>query len=1353
MSSSAITEPQITAWSDGHGNIVLTDGVAGDQILLDGMMSTPGDGISKVQFADGSSITAAQLILMATTGTAGADALIGGPGSEVFDGKGGADYEQGNGGNDTFVFNSGYGGLEINETGSTGAVLQLGSSIASTSLAGRGDGRGDLILSDGTTGDAITIDGMMSSSAWGVDSVQFANGASWTRAQLLNLATTGTMGSDRLYGSAESQVFDGKGGADYEQGNSGSDNFVFANGYGALEISESQLTRGSYLQLTGITQTALRAYGTATGNLVLTDATPRDQITLDGMLTSVQNGIQGVEFGGGLSYTRAQLINLATTGTTGADTLYGSSEADVFDGKGGNDYEQGNGGDDTFLFSQSYGTLEINEVNGTNSFLQLSSGITSTQITLTNDGSGNLLLTDGGDRIKLDNMLGSTTSGVSAIEFATGSTWAATQIRTAVANSAVPSFTFVTGSSSSDTLVGTSGPQTFDGEGGGDLERGAGGADSFIYNAGYGQLEINEGIGSGAANTSRLVFGPGITASNIQVSEDASNNIYITDGVAGDRIKLDNMLARNETNALQNGVSELLFSDGTTRTYQQIINLVTTGTSSGETLYGGGGAETFDGGGGNDLQIGGGGDDTFIYRPGYGHLEINESASGSATGAILQLLASSGGSGTIPSQVTITSNAAGTIFLTDRTSGDQVQIDGMANLQSGVASFGVSEIHFTNGTVWYQQQILDMATTGTSNGQTLYGGDGGDTFDSKGLAHFEVGRGLSDTFIYRAGYGNLEITENSPGATGSVLELQVSSSGSAILPSQVLVTSDNAGDIILTDGITNDRLQIDNMANLRSGVPTYGVSEIEFSNGTVWNRQQVLDLATTGTSNADTLYGSASGDTFDGKGGTDTEIGRSASDVFVYKAGYGALTIQETLSNIGPNGTILQISGVNESQIGVASDASGTIHIAGGISTDRITIIGMADSYSGFPIYGIGGIQFADGTVWDRQQVFDLATTGTNNSDTLYGSAFGDTFDGKGGLDTEIGQSNSDVFVYKADYGKLTIQETLSNIGPNGTVLQISGISESQIGARSDASGTIHITDGISTDGITIQGMADSYSGYPIYGIGEIEFADGTVWGRQQIFDLATTGTSNSETLYGSAFGDTFDGKGGTDKEIGQSNLDTFIYKSGYGSLDIQETLTSIGSNNTILALGAGITETNIVVTYDGAGNIYLADGRTGDSVKIDNMENTYSGYPLNGVGEIQFSDGTVWSRQQVLNAASPGSGGNAIRAKLPVAAGSGADPQPRTADASAHATISNLAAASGMTFLSAAAVSSETDLTKPLSASGAGPALDYAYTAQPAYLSWAQPEADVAGSSMVSLMGSEHLIDRHVLGLGGQHH
>src|SRR5438067_112438 len=98
-----------------NGNdIYLTDGA--DQIRLDGMADGSGqNGVAQVQFADGTVWTATQIIssartISATTYTLSLhDALP----IYFFDGGPGVRYEQSNGGADTFLFNQGYGHLEI----------------------------------------------------------------------------------------------------------------------------------------------------------------------------------------------------------------------------------------------------------------------------------------------------------------------------------------------------------------------------------------------------------------------------------------------------------------------------------------------------------------------------------------------------------------------------------------------------------------------------------------------------------------------------------------------------------------------------------------------------------------------------------------------------------------------------------------------------------------------------------------------------------------------------------------------------------------------------------------------------------------------------------------------------------------------------------------------------------------------------------------------------------------------------------------------------------------------------------------------------------------------------------------
>ena len=107
--------------------------------------------MQSIDFADGTTWTRQDLIDEEVTGTTGADTLYGSSGADTFDGKGGGDYENGEGGNDTFVFNSGYGHLEIAEGGSsTASVLQLGTGINPSDVKVTGDGY-NLLLTDGVS--------------------------------------------------------------------------------------------------------------------------------------------------------------------------------------------------------------------------------------------------------------------------------------------------------------------------------------------------------------------------------------------------------------------------------------------------------------------------------------------------------------------------------------------------------------------------------------------------------------------------------------------------------------------------------------------------------------------------------------------------------------------------------------------------------------------------------------------------------------------------------------------------------------------------------------------------------------------------------------------------------------------------------------------------------------------------------------------------------------------------------------------------------------------------------------------------------------------------------------------------
>ena len=386
-------------------------------------------------------------------------------------------------------------------------------------------------------------------------------------------------------------------------------------------------------------------------------------------------------------------------------------------------------------------------------------------------------------------------------------------------------------------LYGTAGADTFDTVGA-NYEQGNGGADVFVYRVGRGALEINADANA-ATTTSVLQMGPGITASQISVTSDSSGNLYLTDGVSGDQVKLDNQLNNGYFGANEYGVATVNFADGTVWTRQQLLDLATTGTAANTLMHGTAAANVFDSKGLARYAQGRGGADTFIYKTGYGQLEIDADANAATTTAVLQMDA-----GISASQVSITKDSSGNLYLADGVSGDQIKLDRQLNSgYYGANEYGVATVNFADGTVWTRQQLATMAATGGSAlSQSIVGTSGTDTLDSQGHYRYATGNGGADMFIYNSGYGQLEISEYNSGAVSTAV-LQM---GTGISASQISVTS-NGNDVYITDGVIGDRIRLVNQLSNTS----YGVAAVNFADGTSWTRQQLLTMATANTALTD----------------------------------------------------------------------------------------------------------------------------------------------------------------------------------------------------------------------------------------------------------------------------------------------------------------------------------------------------------------------------------------------------------------------------------------------------------------------------------------------------------------------
>ncbi|PEH83617.1 calcium-binding protein [Burkholderia gladioli] len=503
-----------------------------------------------------------------------------------------------------------------------------------------------------------------------------------------------------------------------------------------------------------------------------------------------------------------------------------------------------------------------------------------------------------------------------------------------------------------------------------------------------------------------------------------------------------------------------------------------------------------------------------------------------------------------------------------------------------------------------------------TNGSISLSRDGGAYYVDGGPGVDEIyGGGGADTFIFNQGYGRLRIYENQSTdlSSGTVLKL-----GKGLDPSTITVTTNN-GDVIIRQG--TDRITLSNMADYPDH---YGVSQIQFADGTVWTAEELVAKARfiNGTSENDLLDGSFHGDVFDGKGGNDEIYGRGGTDTFIFNQGYGRLRIYENQSTDLSSGTVLKLGkGLDPSTVTVTTN-NGDVVIRQG--TDRITLSNMAD----YPDhYGVSQIQFADGTVWTAEELVAKARfiNGTSENDLLDGSFHGDVFDGKGGNDEIYGRGGTDTFIFNQGYGRLRIYENQSTDLSSGTVLKLGkGLDPSTVTVTTN-NGDVIIRQ--STDRITLSNMAD----YPDhYGVSQIQFADGTVWTAEELVAKARfiNGTSENDSLDGSFHGDVFDGKGGNDEIYGGGGADTFIFNQGNGRLRIYENQPTDLSSGTILKLGKGLDPSTVTVTTNN-GDVIIRQGT--DRITLSNMADYPDHY---GVSQVQFADGTIWTAEQLINLA-----------------------------------------------------------------------------------------------------------------------
>ncbi|MCX7155038.1 MAG: hypothetical protein NTW45_01170, partial [Rhodocyclales bacterium] len=1171
------------------GDVTVTRDADGVHLTLSGddgsirILQQPGEAsLPVVEFADGTrwneSVFAA--VPLYVTGTDGKDTLVGTAGRDIMDGGAGSDTITGGAGDDVFLFGRGDGAdtLYLQATGASDQdLIRFKLGVAPEDLAFSLDFSG-LRISIANSSDSILIAGQFGQQA--MPRVEFADGTMW----------------------------------------------------GASVLQEA---RNSIL-------------GTANGET-----------------------LRGTNY--------ADLLR----GLAGNDQLYGGAGSDILDGGAGNDLLASEAGDDIYLFGRGDGVdgVFVTTGSGGTDTLRLKPGVASGDVTLVKYFGGyKLTINDSGDSIQLG-------SGVplTRVEFADGTVW----------GSAVLAATLngILGTSGNDNLTGTAGndylagwagadniyagagDDVLDGGIGNDYLAGYAGNDTFIVGRGLGSDQISSFNAPGNVDTVR--FTAGVSASDLAVGR-TYDNLTLTIKDTGETISVLGWFSESSP-------ARVAFADGSVLDEAMLRSTVAhvLGTPSGDgligtsgpdlieglagndTLSGNAGDDTLDGGIGNDWMDGGTGQDTYIVGRGLGSDTINFYQADSD----------------VEDRIAF-SNVRSDEVSAERWFGDSLRITindtGEAVTAQGWFGAGQSSVAtFADGVAWdfAETENTTMRTLGSPGDDRLYGnatantlqglggmdaiyGFAGDDILIGGTGNDSLYGGAgSDSYLFSPGDGMDWISEyNNESAPGDADTLRFSA---GIAPEDVIGMR-YGDDILLMVESSGEGV---NLAGVSAG---WGhAPEVVFADGTAMSATSLvaesLPAVSTvqadyfdgnnslgGTEGADAILGMAGGDWLWGYGGDDYLaggvgddylFGGFGNDTFVVGRGLGSDSIATYDAGIADMDTVRFAADVAASDV-TASRRDNNLCLTI-YDTGEVTTI-----WDWFSADAVPRVTFSDGTVWDRTAINAMTSRmiGTDGPDQLYGTAGDDVLIGGPGDDLLAGEAGNDIYVVSPGDGNDRISQTGSVAGDHDVVRFTTGIAPTDVAVLRQGNDLVLAPS--TGDRIVLESWFGG-EGATQERISAVEFADGTVWDTAAFADLSSqilgtddddeldgsggadlmVGYAGSDYLYSSAGDDTLIGGRGNDYLAGGIGNDVYVFNRGDGWDRIYQ-YGATENDADVIRFGEGITSTEVAVGRNNDGDIILHVGDGGDGLQlIDGFE---APLPV-----VEFVDGTVWSAETLLLAAS----------------------------------------------------------------------------------------------------------------------
>jgi Ca2+-binding RTX toxin-like protein len=1233
-----------------------------------------GNAPARIVFSDAPSTSwdLAAIQARALLGTPGDDRIVGHATPDLIIGGAGDDVLDGGGASDTYVFARGFGHDRIDNTDAarSGDRIRFAADIALADVT-VSRSNNDLWLRVGS--DSVQVQGYFNDgalAAWRLAGVSFdsAPGTEWDRAQLLARASLATEGDDVYTGTPDADVFDALGGNDRLLGDEGDDNLNGGPGADTLQGGGGADTLHG-----GIGSDDL--YGDAgddsldggPGDDILDGGAGRDAVRLavgggrdwlnlaaeadwvdasglrqselritrqgnDLLITIIASGdsllVQG-QFGGAPRVDLLQMadgaldgagIALASMGATaGDDQIYGTASDDVIDGLAGNDTLFGLAGNDRLIGGPGNDTLSggpgndvvvfdlgggADSVDATDTgvgridAIELGIGITPASVSLRRERSSSddlVLKFNASDSLWIRNFFalgdGLGASGVQQVRFADGTVWSTEDLRLRT----------LLGGAGADTLLGYASDDWLVGGPGDDKLDGATGSDVYLYAVGDGHDTI-EAYDPSAGRIDTLRLGAGIAPADLTLRRVPSNTpiqflgqvfaddllIDLSAAAGGGSVRVRQFFHQDGDGALR--IDRIEFADGAAAMdHAALLAAVRLGTPGDDVIHGTANADTLDGMGGNDAIFGEAGDDTLVGGLG------NDTLDGGA-GNDSYRFASGFGSDTINAddpgvgkfdsavfdgisraQVTFSRDAAD-LFVTLTATGDRLRVAG-AFLVEDQNARQVDRFVFTDQELTHAQ-VRALLFTPTSGPDTLYGSGNSDDIDA-----------LAGNDTVHAAGGNDKV-QGGPGNDSLYGE-----GGSDTLDG-------GAGDDLLVGGAD-------------AGSDSY-----RFGNGR----------------GADRVDATVPGST--------ASLDRVLIDADLTPAQISLLRSGPDLVLTAPDGGTLRLLGfftaVDAGQLGRVTnvqfaDAANTnwdtaylrTHSGGGTEGPDVFIGDAGDN----EFYLLGGDDYAYGRAGN-----DFIDGGAGR-DRLYGESGNDTLDGGAAdhaADSLDGYIGDDTYVFGVGDGADTVFENVTGAGgvSGGTdrVLFRANLTPANIGFRRQGD-DLYVLTGEVGDSLRISSWFSAGSR-----IESFEFADGTVWGENEVLAHQPGATEGNDYLTGTNGPDTLDALGGHDRVYGRGGDDLIFGGAGGDYLNGEagdDTLHG-GEELDYLTGGAGNDQLHGDAGNDtlesGGGNDVLEGGAGDDQLRGSDV---HPGF-VSGDTLYRFASG--WGRDTLSDVGAPGS-------------------------------------------------------------------------------------------------------------------